>query len=239
MRRRDRWAAAGLSIKDKEGWEGGKARVRPGTSQHGAGARAARQPALCLPRELRENGFQARTSGGFTWWASHGTGTSPISGGIRRCWVGERCTGCQRLGPRALGSTCRKEGRGGMLPSGEQGMSLSPLPPGSPCSSPEVTPQTADSDLQDTEEVGITRDTQLGGGAACLLRQPWEPPAGCSLAPLSERARPSCLGLGLGLSLASEPSYPFWFTHRRWVGGGLTVTVTEATAGPCGSVDQA
>uniref|UniRef100_A0A8C6HRV1 Uncharacterized protein n=1 Tax=Mus spicilegus TaxID=10103 RepID=A0A8C6HRV1_MUSSI len=36
------------------------------------------------------------------------------------------------------------------------------LPPGSPCSSSEVPSQTADPDLQDIEEVKITRDTWLG-----------------------------------------------------------------------------
>lgn len=37
-------------------------------------------------------------------------------------------------------------------------MSLGPLPPGSPCSSPEA----ADLDLQDIEEVEVSRDTWLG-----------------------------------------------------------------------------
>lgn len=68
------------------------------------------------------------------------------------------------LAPRALESFSkfRKEGRGRMLPSGEEGLSLSPLPPGSPCSSPEVPSHTADPNLQDREEVEIPRDPWLG-----------------------------------------------------------------------------
>lgn len=60
---------------------------------------------------------------------------------------------CQGLGPR--------EGSG-MLPSGGWGMSLGPLPPGSPCSSPDVPSQATHLDLQDIEEVEVSRDTWLG-----------------------------------------------------------------------------
>lgn len=64
--------------------------------------------------------------------------------------------------PWSLSLKFRKEERGRMLPSGEEGLSLSPLPPDSPCSSPEVPSHTVDPDLQDREEVQIPRDPWLG-----------------------------------------------------------------------------
>lgn len=128
------------------------------------------QLGLCLPTELRENEFLERLylNGQAKALAPHPS--EPLFGGIRRWWVGEACTVYWGLGPRALESFSkfRKEEGGRMLPSGEEGQSLSPLPPGSPCSSPEVPSHTADPDLQDREKVEIPRAPWLGECAAHL-----------------------------------------------------------------------
>lgn len=72
---------------------------------------------------------------------------------------------CQGLGPRALKSYfwVEERGKGQECCPLEGGASaLVPCPPGSPCSSPEVPSQAADLDLQDIEEVEVSRDTWLG-----------------------------------------------------------------------------
>lgn len=67
------------------------------------------QLGLCLPTELRENELPKP---GPQKGLLDGQATSSIFGSIRGCCLGEECTVCQGLGPRALESYVQEGGKG-------------------------------------------------------------------------------------------------------------------------------